>query len=177
MNQFQTQNQWENESDNIVFDKNTSDSSSRKVSVYVKKSSLILIITTFIVVIAIILSIYIFARPIEGVWIRQQDDNSTLAGMTVEVKKNNGSIDGTIIAMPEGAETFEVGQVKWFNMKKVGFGVYQGQSLGAYEDTGGCVYHYDNNVSTMTILHGGDKLTLVSPDVEKGGFQIWIKQK
>ncbi len=175
MPNFQSQGQWENETENIILDKEQLDSLSSKVSVKIKKSSLFIIVASFVAIVAAIIAIYSFARPIEGVWVRQEDDTH-VAGMTVEVKCVNGVLQGEIIDMDEGIGTFEVGLIKWYDIKKVGFGQYQLQSLigiGGSSNT----YHYDGTISHITVNRGGKSLSLTTPNSNvTGAFQIWIKQ-
>lgn len=172
MDKFQVQSQWENESQSPnSYLENQRKTTSLQVT---KRSVIIVVVVTFIVICAMF-SVYTFGRRIEGVWVRQVDDNSTLAGMTVEVRKNNGILEGKIIAMPDGAETFEVGQVKWFALEKRSFGVYQGSDLSSNNGA----YYYDDTFSLFSIKSGGNTLTVQNQgqDVSLGKFQVWVKQK
>lgn len=132
-----------------------------------------------IIVLAIIgtmFSVYIFGRRIEGTWVRQ-DDDTHVAGMTVEVKRVNGVLQGTIIDMTDGVGTFEVGLVKWYDLKRVGFGKYELYDLIGIGGSS-TSYHYDGILSTIQILSGGQSLNVVNPKPgNTGNFQIWTKQK
>lgn len=173
MDKFEVQTQWENEaksqSSGLVNQK-------RVTSLQVTKRSVVIIVAITLVIISAMFSVYTFSRRLEGVWVRQLDDNNTLAGMTVEVHKNNGVLEGTIIAMPEGAEAFEIGQNKWFALRKTGFGIYQGKTLVSHGDG---TYSYGANDSIFKIMSTGRTMTLQSSDadVSKGSYQVWIKQK
>lgn len=173
MDEFQIQSQWEDESQ----DPNGGLSTQKKAaSLQVTKRSVVIVVAVATIAICAMIAVFIFGRRIEGVWIRQVDDNNTLAGMTVEVRKNNGILEGTIIAMPEGAEAFEVGQNKWIALRKTGFGIYLGKSLVSHSDG---TYSYGNNDSVFTVLSGGKIMTMQSSeaDVSKGSYQVWVKQK
>ena len=181
MASFQTQSQWENENlPDIEYNIDSGNDSSLKKNnnrIKIRKSTLLIIASSMIVIVALLLSVYIAARPIEGVWIRQMDDNSTLAGMTVEVRKNGGVTEGVIITMPEGAEEFEVGQVKWFDIQKVGFGKYQFRDL-TYSGNTETYYYRNSDSDLLSVMSGGKRLTISCSDRtqrDKGAFQVWIK--
>ncbi len=144
-----------------------------------KKGKKVLLVATPIaaVVILALIALFIFGRPLDGTWIRQLDDNGTLAGMTVEVSRNGGVLEGKIISMPSGANAFEVGQTKWFEIKKVGFGKYKFYDLVSYSD-GSYSYEYDRP-SMIRVLPGGNRLmlTVESNDNYLGKTQVWIKQE
>ncbi len=149
--------------------------SDHKSGLRIKRTTVLYIVVSIVTVMVFILAVYFFARPIEGVWVRQEDD-TRVAGMTVRVEKVNGILQGTIIDMNEGIGTFEVGLVKWMDIKKVGFGRYIWYDLigiGGSSD----YYHYEDTIASCTISRGGKRLDLYSPGAGTGKFQIWIKQK
>lgn len=172
MSRFQTQSQWENETQQngaAAFESATDNK-----GIQISKKGLLLGGSLLIIIFLGIIALYIFGRPIEGTWVRQMDDNSTLAGMTVEVKRDGNILEGTIISMPEGAIGFEVGQIKWFQIKKVGFGKYEFYDLIHHETTG--TYSY-GTTSILTVLQGGNQLTLATDGSNsRGNFQVWVKQ-
>ena len=176
MSCFQTQSQWENESEQNALSNNDSADRHRKHGITVNKKALIIISTFLVISIVAAFVYYNSAKSIEGIWIRQMDDNTTVAGMTVEVSNNNGRLEGKIIAMPAGAAEFHVGQIKWFGIKKIGLGKYVFYDLISKE--GGEKYTYSSNGDEMIVSSSGDQLTITANhDVDRGAFQMWIKQK
>lgn len=176
MSSFQTQSQWENDSDNTLTESYDLTGNQRKHGIPVNRKAIVVFFALVILVVAAGIYFYSTARSIEGIWVRQVDDNSTVAGMMIEVKNNNGTLQGTIISMPMDAIEFKVGQVKWFGIKKVGFGKYTFFDLMSYGD--GASYDYANNPDDMTVSSGGDQLTISSNhEVDRGAYQLWIKQK
>lgn len=173
MNEFQTQSQWENEQQNIRLEDNFDHSDIHNN----KKSHQIYWIIGIIFVIAIvtIFSIYNFARPIEGTWIRQADDNYGAEGMTIEVIKNGSFYEGKVTSDSDSSSKFKKGQIKWFQLRKVGFGLYECYDLCQDEETN--TFNYDDITSTLTIMPGGKSLTLDAPKRSAGAHQLWIKQK
>lgn len=174
MNDFQTQSQWENEQQDIFSEGN---SSFKKNMSNNKKTYRIYQIIGIIFVISIIaiFSIYNFARPIEGTWVRQADDNYGAEGMTIEVVKNGSFYEGRVTSDSNDTSKFKEGQVKWFQLRKVGFGLYECYDLCQYEETNS--FGYDDVVSTLTVMPGGKSLTVDSPKFSAGAHQIWVKQK
>lgn len=174
MNEFQTQSQWENEQHDII---NEDNSSSPQNAPHSKSPYHIYRIIGIIFVISIIaiFSIYNFARPIEGIWIRQADDNYGAEGMTIEVVKNGDFYEGKVTSDSDDSSKFKEGQVKWFQLKKVGFGLYECYDLCQYEETNS--FGYDDVISTLTVMPGGKSLTVDSPKFSAGAHQLWIKQK
>ncbi len=175
MSQFQTQSQWENEQkqdifleDNSSFQTNTPNN---------KKPHRIYLIIGIIFVIAIItiFSVYNFARPIEGTWIRQTDDNYGAEGMTVKVVKNGSFYEGKVTSDSNSSSKFKKGQIKWFQLRKVGFGLYKCYDLCQYQETN--TFSYDDVISTLTVMSGGKSLTIDTPKSSTGAHQIWLKQK
>ncbi len=174
MSSFQTQSQWENDSQQRTSD--SSDKSRKKRGFQVSKKVVAVISALFILALGSLGYIYTFTRTIEGTWVRQMDDNTTLAGMTVEVRRNGSRLEGVIISMPAGAESFYVGQVKWFGIRKTGFGQYAYYDLIAKD--GGTEYYYGSNIDDMIINADESQLTISSNnDTERGQHQLWVKQK
>ena len=177
MSQFQTQSQsqWENDEQlNITVN---DESATKPKGISVNKRGFFIGCGFLALVIIGLSAIYIFGRPIEGVWVRQLDSNSTLAGMTVEVRKDRGSLEGEIITMPENAYAFGVGQIKWHKIKKVGFGKYECYDLSHTDGTN--FYSYADKPSVLIISPDGKQLTLKAEEsnADRGNFQVWIKQK
>ncbi len=172
MSNFQSQGQWENETESIILDKEHSDSLSGKVSIKIKKSSLFIIVVSFVAIVAAIIAIYSFARPIEGVWVRQADDTSN-AGMIVKVSKNGSVLQGVVLD-PSNSD-FEADQIKWLNISKIGFGKYECSDL----HSDGFSTNYVDTLSTITVFKGGNSLKIVtnSQTSNQGQFQVWIKQE
>ncbi len=179
MSSFQTQSQWENSSSVSEFQIDLEpdhESGLKKKTGQNNKKALIIAGSATAIVIAVLLSVYMFARPIEGIWVRQTDTNYTVAGMTVEVRRNGRALEGVIISMPEGAEAFEVGQIKWFNIRKVGFGRYSFQDLTHSDSSGSYYYHRESDI--LAVSSGGKNLSIITsqPD-QKGHYQVWLKNK
>ena len=177
MSHFQTQTQWENsaEQEESIANDSASAPTRKENGIQVSKKGLIISGSIIVLVILGLLAIYMYGRSVEGIWVRQMDDNSTLAGMTVEVKRDGAMFEGVIIDMPSNAYAFEVGQVKWHLIKKVGFGKYEYYDLSNTDGTNN--YFYDS-VCSLTVLPGGKQLTIsTSGSNARGNHQIWIKQK
>lgn len=176
MSNFQTQaqSQWENESINeeILAQSSSNNSNNNKKSHH---KIYILITVFFIIALISIISVYTFARSIEGTWIRQADDHTGAEGMAVEVVKNGSVLEGKVIADSDDPTKFKEGQIKWFQLRKVGFGTYECFDLCLDEETN--AFYYDDTVSTLTILSGGNTLILDAPKHTKGAHQMWVKQK
>ena len=179
MAQFQSQGQWENESQSVpeqILDENTNEHGE---NVLKQKSSnkkiLLLILLLFSLAVVGIAAVYMKGRSVEGIWVRQADDNYGAEGMTVEVKKVGSLYEGKVIQGSDDSTKFRSGQVKWFQLKKVGFGVYEGYNLSEEEETQ--TFYYDGTVSTWTVHAGGKSLTLESPGASAGAHQLWLKEK
>lgn len=176
MSNFQTQaqSQWENESSNekILAPSSSNSSNDNKKS---HRKIYLFIAICFIIALISIISVYTFARPIEGTWIRQADDHIGAEGMAVEVVKNGSVLEGKVIADSDDPSKFKEGQIKWFQLRKVGFGTYECFDLCLDEETN--AFYYDDTVSTLTIMSGGNTLILDAPRHTMGAHQIWVKQK
>ena len=94
MANFQTQEQWENDSVSQDIFSHTNETSHHRNNNH--KKIYIITAVIFTLSLVIILSIYTFARSIEGTWIRQADDNIGAEGMTIEVIKHGGSFEGKV---------------------------------------------------------------------------------
>lgn len=172
MANFQTQEQWENDSVSQDIFSHTNETSHHRNNNH--KKIYIITAVIFTLSLVIILSIYTFARSIEGTWIRQADDNIGAEGMTIEVIKHGGSFEGKVTSDSDSSTKFKKGQIKWFQLKKIGFGVYECYDLCQDEATNN--FYYDGTVSTLTVAPGGKSLNLVAPKHSAGANQIWIKQ-
>ncbi len=173
--QAQAQSQWENESFDEALLPSGSNNNSNDNSKKSHTKIYVLIAAVFIIALISIYCIYTFARPIEGTWIRQTDDHIGAEGMVVEVVKNGSVFEGKVIEDSDDTTKFKKGQVKWFQLQKVGFGVYECFDLCIDEETNS--FYYDGTISTLTVLSGGNTLTLDAPKHTVGAHQIWIKQK
>ena len=175
MSSFQTQSQWENNAGQELLKGNDNTPTKKDAGIQVSKKGLIIGGSIVVLVFWGIIALYMFGRPIEGVWVRQMDDNSTLAGMTVVVKRDGSMLEGVIIEMPSNAYAFEVGQIKWHMIKKVGFGKYEYYDLTHADGTD--QYYYGTS-SLLTVLPGGKQLTATTDGSSaRGNYQIWVKQK
>ena len=172
MANFQTQSQWENESIDLPQEEisTTEDSGSN----HSHRKIYIIIALLFVLALTTIFSIYNFARPIEGTWVRQADDHIGAEAMVVEVVRSGSFYEGKVISDSADSTKFKTGQIKWFQLHKIGFGIYEFYDLCEDEDTN--TFYYDGTVSTLTVQPGGKSLTIDSPKHTRGAHQIWIKQ-
>ncbi len=175
MSNFQTQSQWENEQKQDIFSENNFSFQSNTPTPKKSYPVYLIIGIIFVTAIAAIFSVYNFARPIEGTWIRQSDDNYGAEGMTIEVIKNGSFYEGKVTSASNDSSKFKEGQIKWFQLKKIGFGLYECYDLCQYEETN--TFGYDDVTSTLTVMSGGKSLTIDSPKHSAGAHQIWIKKK
>lgn len=174
MNRFQQQSQWENDFQQNITIEDQSGLKSRK-EITVSKQGLIFVGVMVVLVSLCLIALYVLGRPIEGTWTRQADDNSTLAGMKVQVRRDGALLEGEIVEMPANAYAFEVGQIKWHMIKKVGFGKYEYYDLTHADGTD--QYYYGTS-SLLTVLPGGKQLTVTTDGSSaRGNYQIWVKQK
>lgn len=147
----------------------------------VKKKALIGVAAAFLLLCAGIVAFANFSRSAEGIWVRYEDD-SGLAGMSVEIRKNDGHLEGVIVAMGETTHPFQVGQVKWKDIRKVGIGKYTCYDLAHYQDEEGeDAFHYDETPSTIIVETGSKRMNLKAPQNPKyqeqtGLNQTWEKQ-
>lgn len=172
MANFQTQTQWENES--IDLPQAELSSTDDLDGGHSHKKIYIIIGLLFSLALTTAFSVYNFARPIEGTWIRQADDNVGAEGMIVEVVRSGAFYEGKVVSDSVDKTKFKSGQIKWFQLHKVGFGVYEFYDLCEDEETN--TFYYDGVVSTLTVQAGGKSLTLDAPKHAQGAHQIWIKQ-
>ena len=109
--------------------------------------------------------------PLEGNWVRY-DDEVHVAGMTVSVVNKGGVLEGHIIQMKDGIGVFNIGQVKWHNIRKISENRYELDDLFT---------HYNGNwtvgdvPSHITIIKSGQRLTLIADQIGPGSHQIWEK--
>ena len=174
MAQYQSQSQWENELQNM--ESAVSSSAEKQRGIVVSKKTLILGGGIVLTIFCLLLVLYAFGRPLEGTWVRQSDDNSTLSGMKVEVRNNGGKLEGTIVSMPDGAYAFEEGQIKWAEIKKVGFGKYQCVDLSFLQPEN--IYSYEGS-TLLSVGPGGKQMTLqtvTNQIVQRGRHQLWLKE-
>ena len=111
--------------------------------------------------------------PLEGNWVRY-DDDTHVAGMTVAVVNNGGVLEGHIIQMMDGIGIFNVGQVKWHNIKKISENRYDLDDL--FNINNGQTWSVSDIPSHITIIKDGQRLTLITDRTEgTGNHQIWEK--
>lgn len=118
--------------------------------------------------------IYMQTRKIDGTWVRVYDDNN-LRGMTVQVDQINGVIVNPMSNIDQGL-IFEQGEIKWKNIKKIGWGKYVIEDLTCNAETQ--KKGYVNSIVDVSI--NGRKMTLQVPPTEKiasGRYQVWEKQR
>ena len=176
MAQYQSQSQWENDLQNTESPISFSTVAQPK-GLVVSKKALLVGCGIALTVLCLLLLLYAFGRSVEGIWVRQSDDNSTLSGMKVEVRRNSGKLEGTIVSIPEGAYAFEEGQIKWAEIKKVGFGKYQCFDLSFLQPEN--IYSYEGS-TLLSIGPGGKQMTLqtmASGIVQRGRHQLWVKEQ
>ncbi len=170
MSSFQTQSQWENDSGSISTDNKNCSPSTKGIKI---SRRIIVVICLLFAAILIAGAVYFgTARSIEGLWVRQMDDYNEVAGMVVEVKDGKG----TIVALPETADAFFIGQTKWLGIKKIGFGQYECYMLCHKEadDT----YGYDDGFAKVTVSSDGSSLSSICTDnSSKGQYQLWKRIK
>ena len=96
MNRFQQKSQWENDFQQNITLEDQSGLKSRK-EIMVSKKGLIFVGALVVLVSLCLIALYVLGRPIEGTWTRQADDNSTLAGMKVQVRRDGALLEGEIL--------------------------------------------------------------------------------
>ncbi len=170
MSNFQAQGQWENEQIPEIDEGNKPISTRNNGN----KKIYIIIGIVFVTVVLGILAVYHYARPIEGIWLRQADDHIGAEGMTVEVVKTGSLYEGKVITGSDDPTKFKAGQIKWFEIRKVGFGIYECYDLCEDEENG--AFYYDGTISTIKVLPGGKTLNLVTTKDAAGSNQLWTKQ-
>ncbi len=126
------------------------------------------------VAIALVVTFLILYKPIssmEGVWVRQPDDNPSANGMVIEVKKQNGLYVGEVIAIDDETE-MPIGTIKWQGFQKDALNVF------AYYDSSMSSNPAEREFGVSYGLMSWDrkKLTLYCPNVSRGQSQLWIRQ-
>lgn len=166
-------NRWENDKPQERTNQISQGSKQRK-TITVNKSLLIGAIIAFLGICGGIVGYANISRSAEGTWIRSEDD-SFLQGMVVEIEKENGTLQGKIIAMGDTTIPFHVGQVKWSELKKVGIGRYTCYDL-TY-DHGSGTFYYGTAPTEIFIAAGGKGMTLINDknDTATGQYQTWQK--
>ncbi len=66
-------------------------------------------------------------NPLEGEWERYGDD---FAGMRILIENHDGSFKAEIIQINDRIEGFEVGDIKWKNIKQINENQYEFEDLG-----------------------------------------------
>lgn len=161
-------------------DLNQVESQSENVkTITVKKKTVWIIVAISIAIFAVILAVYTQTRKITGTWRRVYDDNG-LTGMVVKVGKENGTLCGVVVSVPDKAGLttgyqFEVNDIKWNTIRRTGWGQYEFFDLVAPDY--GSEKYYDN-LSTMVVSANGKKMVLtVNGDTSNrtGIYQEWEK--
>lgn len=147
----------------------------RKSTIRVSKALLIGVVIGYILLCAGIVVFANISRSAEGLWIRSEDD-SFVQGMTVDIKKDSGGLQGVIVAMGNTGVPFHTGQVKWSEMKQTGIGRYTCYDL-TY-DHGNGSYYYGAEKAEIFIEAGGKGLILINKDngTATGQYQTWHKE-
>lgn len=116
-------------------------------------------------------------EPLLGTWVRY-DDDTHVAGMTVAVVNNGGSLEGHIVAMQDGIGEFYTGQIKWHNIVKVAENEYELMDLTHHYGTNEAEYWGTEHTAHISVIRNGTRLTLVSRRNEgTGNFQVWERLK
>lgn len=159
----------------------TNEKNSRIRTYRVKKKWLIVVIIIIALITVLMAAIYVKTRSITGTWIRKSDDNTdTLAGQTVCVSMIDGKLQGVITQTPErdygDGASFNIGDIKWGNITKTGWGKYIGYDLLSNNDGSGTCY---GGTSDFVVSLNGKQLTLSVHSGDVGGrngiYQIWDK--
>lgn len=116
-------------------------------------------------------------EPLLGTWVRY-DDDTHVAGMTVAVVNNGGSLEGHIVAMQDGIGEFYTGQVKWHDIVKVAENEYDLLDLFHHYDSNENFWSTGDAPSHISVIRNGTRLTLVTRRNEgTGNFQVWERMK
>ncbi|TCL58553.1 hypothetical protein EDD76_106206 [Kineothrix alysoides] len=111
-------------------------------------------------------------HDLEGIWIRLPDDTS-FENMKVEIRNDNGILEAEICAAPDGSSrAFQVGQIKWNDMKKNGLTTFTFYDLN----------EKNSGKASGSILMSNDKKTIyishsINQGPGRGDYQIWKKVK
>ena len=148
-----------------------------KVTIKIKKKDAKLIIAVLIIAIIGSMAVYTQTRRIEGAWVRTNDDNG-LTGMVVTVNKSNNYGEITLVANNDISH-FRVGEQKWTNIKKIGWGKYSLEDLTSdgltgksYNDGSKSIVSVSLDGKTLTITHSGSD----SGSIRTGYYQVWNKK-
>lgn len=149
----------------------------KSINISIKKKNIKWIALSFTLMLIVVYGITTQTRKVEGTWVRSVDDNG-LAGMVVHVDSSDGITNGTIISIPNKKFNFKIGEIKWNNIKKIGWGTYEFYDLVSSDN--GNINYYDST-STLKVSLDGKTLTLTvnstPTNVGKSGlYQIWKKQ-
>ena len=123
---------------------------------------------------SLLLSCFLLSKSIgklEGIWVRQPDDNYMANGMMVEVKKENGMYVGEVIAIDDESG-MPIGTLKWTGFQKDALNVF------AYYDMSLSIVASERQYSTgyALISLDGDTLTIYDTQASLGAHQVWIRQ-
>ena len=128
----------------------------------------------FTLALSFILAFIMLYKPIgsiEGVWVRQPDDNMYANGIVVRVENSNGVRTGEVIKIDDES-AMPIGTFKWKNFQKDALNVF-----GYYDMS------FSENPSERTYATGyalvsldGKKLTIYNPGASFGRNQVWIKE-
>lgn len=146
----------------------------QKVSFSNKRLKKILIPIISVILLSFIIAFPLLYKPVnslEGVWVRQPDDNAMASGMVIRIEKNNGICVGEVIAIDNELE-MPIGTYKWNDFQKDALNVftYYDMTLSAnplerFYSTGHALISLD-----------GKKLTIYCPGVSLGAHQVWIRE-
>ena len=121
-----------------------------------------------------LLSYILLTKPIgrlEGIWVRQPDDNSMANGMMIEVKKENEMYVGEVVAI-DNESGMPIGTFKWRGFQKDALNVFSYYDMSISYAASERVY----KTGYALISLDGSKLTIYAPEAKSGAHQVWIKQ-
>ncbi len=131
-------------------------------------------------VLSIVLLSFLFARiflsksigDLEGIWVRQPDDNAMANGMMIEIKKENGMYVGKIVAIDDES-AMPVGTSKWSGFQKDALNVFVFYDMAISKNTSERTYFVGYGLTSLD----GNTLTVYAPGASAGAHQVWVKQK
>lgn len=133
-----------------------------------------LLIPAIVLLFSIVISYFMLSKSIsslEGIWVRQHDDNPMANGMVIEVKKENGIYVGEVISIDDESG-MDIGTLKWTGFQKDALNVF------AYYDMSLSVNAMERQYSVgyALISLDGKELTVFDPSASIGKHQIWLKK-
>lgn len=108
---------------------------------------------------------------VEGVWVRQPDDNEMANGMIIVVRKEGAEYVGQIIANDDQA-AMETGFIKWKGFQKDSLNVFAHQDASLSYDVSERGYMTSYTFMTWD----RKKLIVYCPEAAAGRHQVYIRQ-